>query len=125
MEPGLELGLSLSLGLYLSKDLYLEAGPEPRLAPVLLRLGLNLGLELGQGVVLGLNLGLELGQGLVLGLGLWFWCLGSEINGFQGGSAKWRQVGRATEPPPRPSGGQFWRWSREGCGGGLPPALPG
>ena len=96
MEPGLELGLSLSLGLYLSKGLYLEAGPEPRLAPVLLRLGLNRGLELGQGVVLGLNLGLELGQGLVLGLGLWLRCLGCEINGFQGGSAKWRQVGRAT-----------------------------
>ena len=99
MEPGLELGLSLSLGLYLSKGLYLEAGPEPRLAPVLLRLGLNLGLELGQGVVLCLNLGLELGQGLVLGLGLWFWCLGSEINGFQGGSAKWRWFGRATGHP--------------------------
>ena len=23
------------------------------------------------------------------------------------------------------SGGQLWRWSRGGCGGGLPPALPG
>ena len=82
MEPGLELGLGLSLGLYLRKGLYLGAGPEPRLAPVLLRLGLNLGLELG--------------QSMVLGLGLWLRCLGCEINGFQGGSAKWRQVGRAT-----------------------------